>query len=120
MISSACDPRTSPPPARLHIRPGAVSKQQEATMKTETKRESLGELLIRMERIDALQLRSALAHQQKWGTPLGKVLVEHRFCTWTDVLEALAKQTGHQAIDLEGVELDPSVAQLVPEKVARK
>lgn len=101
---------------RLHIRVAGVSKQQEAVMK----RENLGGMLIKMGRIDALQLKSALAHQQQWGTPLGKVLVEHRFCTWSDVLEALAKQTGHQAIELDKMELEPALAELVPSRIARQ
>lgn len=84
------------------------------------KRESLGELLIKLGRIDALQLRAALAHQKQWGTPLGKVLVQHRFCTWSDVLEALAAQTGLPTIDLDAVGLDLSLAQVLPEKLARK
>lgn len=84
------------------------------------KRESLGELLIKMGRIDALQLRAALAHQKQWGTPLGKSLVEHRFCQWSDVLEALAAQTGLPTIDLDAVGVDASLAQLLPEKMARK
>lgn len=84
------------------------------------KRQTLGELLIGLGRIDALQLRSALAHQQKWGTALGKTLVEHRFCSWEDVLEALSKQTGHPTLDLDGVALDPVLRDLMPEKMARK
>lgn len=84
------------------------------------KRETLGELLVRMGRIDALQLRSALAHQKQWGTPLGKILVDHRFCGSRDVLEALAAQIGLPAIDLDAVGLDPSLTQLLPEKLSRR
>jgi type IV pilus assembly protein PilB len=84
------------------------------------KRTYLGEILIEMGALDTLQLRSALAHQRQWGIPLGRVIVEKRFCSSDQVLEALARQTGLSSIDLDQEQLDRGLVQLVTKKVAQQ
>ncbi len=84
------------------------------------KRKPIGEVLREMGAIDEFQLRSALAHQRQWGTALGQVLVEKRFCTAADLLTALSRQTGHPEIDLDRERLDRRVAHLLPRKVAQQ
>lgn len=78
----------------------------------------LGDILLEQGVIDALQLHSALAYQRKWGVPLGQVVVDQRFCTAQQVLEALATQLGMQTVDLDAQAPDASLAYLIPEKVA--
>lgn len=83
-------------------------------------RKKLGEILIECGYIDALQLRAALAHQRSWGTRLGRALVEHRFCTWWHVLDALSLQTGLPAVDLDAITCEPQATTLVPRKIAEQ
>lgn len=78
----------------------------------------LGEILLQLEAVDELQLQSALAYQRKWGVPLGQVVVDLRFCSVEQVLAALALQTGVPAVTLDAERLDPSLARLVPRRLA--
>jgi type IV pilus assembly protein PilB len=78
----------------------------------------LGEILVELGVMDGLQLQSALAYQRKWGVPLGQVVVDLRFCTADQVLEALAHQTGVPAMDLDAERLNLELAELVPRRLA--
>lgn len=78
----------------------------------------LGDILVERGVIDALQLHSALAYQRKWGVPLGQVVVDQRFCTAQQVLEALATQVGMQTVELDTQPPDANLTYLIPEKVA--
>jgi|GEM_PF-517471 len=81
-------------------------------------RKRLGDILLERGVVDALQLHSALAYQRKWGVPLGQVVVDQRFGTGQQVLEALASQAGMQTVDLNAQPADPRLAWLIPERVA--
>ncbi|HEX5748041.1 MAG TPA: hypothetical protein VFZ09_17500 [Archangium sp.] len=78
----------------------------------------LGEILVGLGVLDGLQLQSALAYQRKWGVPLGQVVVDLRFCTAEQVLEALANQTGVPAMNLDAQRVDARLAALVPRRLA--
>ncbi|ABF87845.1 GspE N-terminal domain protein [Myxococcus xanthus DK 1622] len=78
----------------------------------------LGDILLERGVVDALQLHSALAYQRKWGVPLGQVVVDQRFSTTQQVLEALAFQAGMQTVDLDVQPPDASLTWLIPERVA--
>jgi type II secretion system (T2SS) protein E len=78
----------------------------------------LGEILLELGMVDGLQLQSALAYQRKWGVPLGQVVVDMRFCTARQVLEALAHQAGVPAMDLDAALMQPALAPLLPRKLA--
>ncbi|WP_141588581.1 general secretion pathway protein GspE [Myxococcus sp. AB056] len=78
----------------------------------------LGDILLERGVVDALQLHSALAYQRKWGVPLGQVVVDQRFSTAQQVLEALAFQAGMQTVDLDIQPPDASLTWLIPERVA--
>ena len=78
----------------------------------------LGEILRERGVVDGMQLQSALAYQRKWGVPLGRGVVDLRFCSDGDVLEALALQAGVPALDLDAELLDPALGGLVPRKLA--
>ncbi|MCP3102978.1 general secretion pathway protein GspE [Myxococcus sp. K15C18031901] len=79
----------------------------------------LGDILLKRGVVDALQLHSALAYQRKWGVPLGQVVVDQRFCTAQQVLEALAEQVGLETVDLDAQRPEAGLARLIPEKVAQ-
>ncbi|HET9449426.1 MAG TPA: hypothetical protein VFO83_01015, partial [Aggregicoccus sp.] len=78
----------------------------------------LGDILVAQGALDPLQLQAALAYQRTWGVPLGQVVVDQRFCSAGQVLQALALQTGLPAVDLDALALDPALGKLVPPKVA--
>lgn len=78
----------------------------------------LGDILLERGVVDALQLHSALAYQRKWGVPLGQVVVDQRFSTAQQVLEALALQAGMQTVDLDVQPPDAHLTWLIPERVA--
>jgi type IV pilus assembly protein PilB len=80
----------------------------------------LGEILVEMGAVDELQLQSALAYQRKWGVPLGQVVVDLRFCSGEQVLGALAQQTGVPAVTLDAELLEPTLARLVPRRLAEQ
>lgn len=80
----------------------------------------LGETLLALGAVDELQLNSALALHRKWGMPLGRAVVESRFCTPEQVLYALSLQTGIGSVDLDTQALDASLATLIPRKVAEQ
>ena len=84
------------------------------------KRMNLGDILLSMGAIDRLQLQSALAHQKQWGTPLGKALVQSRFCSQEQLMDALARQSGLKVVDLDRERLDPALVPLVSRKVAEQ
>jgi type IV pilus assembly protein PilB len=81
-------------------------------------REKLGEILLKMGAIDSLQLQSALAYQRRWGTPLGKTLVENRFLTGDTLMRALSQQTGLPVVNLDQESLSEKQAGLLPRKAA--
>src|SRR3954471_14237352 len=80
----------------------------------------LGETLLALGAVDQMQLSSALALHRQWGMPLGRAMVQQRFCTPEQVLYALSLQTGLGSVDLDDHDLEPSLAALVPLKVARQ
>ena len=82
------------------------------------KRKSLGQILLEMGAIDPLRLKSALAYQRNWGTPLGKVLVDNRLCSREHVMQALETQSGLRRIDLDRAPIPQSAAKLLSAKVA--
>lgn len=79
----------------------------------------IGELMVRQGRIDELQLRSALAHQRRWGGRLGSAIVRLGFASEPSFLEALAEQLGTPFIVIGDRAVDRSVLALVPEKIVR-
>jgi hypothetical protein len=83
-------------------------------------RRMLGELLLEMGAIDRAQLRVGLIHHHEAHVPLGRALIREGACSEDDVLRALAAQLGVEAVDLAHEPPDPTLADLVPAKVARR
>ncbi|MFC1590223.1 GspE/PulE family protein [Candidatus Omnitrophota bacterium] len=66
------------------------------------------------------QLARALEAHKKKGKNLGKVLLEQGAITQKDLMLLLSQQFNIPPIDLVKYKPDPSVAKLIPEKVARR
>jgi type IV pilus assembly protein PilB len=81
-------------------------------------RKKLGEILIEEGLIDQRGLRAALAEQQRWGGPLGRVLIELRLLTEASLIDALGRQLNLPTIDVEHLVPPPEVLALVPAEVA--
>jgi len=82
-------------------------------------RERIGELLVRRGRIDDLQLRSALAHQQRWGGQLGRAVITLGFAEEPAVLELVGEQLGIPFVSLADRQVDREVLALLPERLMR-
>ena len=80
----------------------------------------IGDLLVSNGVITEAQLMSALAEQKKTGQKLGNTLVDMGLIDETRLLEFLSQQLQIPLIDVAGTRVDPSVARLLPETVARR
>jgi type IV pilus assembly protein PilB len=65
-----------------------------------TNRLPIGQRLVQQGHIDAWQLQSALAHQQRWGGRLGEALVGLGFLPEEVVLSEVARQLGVPYLDV--------------------
>ncbi|MEM8930068.1 MAG: type IV-A pilus assembly ATPase PilB [Acidobacteriota bacterium] len=80
----------------------------------------LGDLLVKAGRINADQLRAALAKQREEGGRLGANLIKMGLLAEQELVEFLSKQFRVSAINLAQVEVDDSVVKIIPADVARK
>ncbi|HEX5614059.1 MAG TPA: ATPase, T2SS/T4P/T4SS family [Acidimicrobiia bacterium] len=80
----------------------------------------LGALLLEKGLVTEAQLDAALAEQEQSGKPLGRILIESGTISETDLVATLARQVGLEFVDLGSMTIDPTVAALVPESLARR
>ncbi|MBN2429644.1 MAG: type IV-A pilus assembly ATPase PilB [Deltaproteobacteria bacterium] len=80
----------------------------------------LGELLVRNEIINEDQLKRASEEQKRNGGRLGSALVKLNFLEEKALTDFLAKQYRVPFVDLDSLELEPSVVSHVPPEVAQK
>jgi type IV pilus assembly protein PilB len=80
----------------------------------------LGELLIDCRLITREQLEKALALQKEKGGLLGQILVGLSYTTEEEIAQALTAQYGFPYLPLGGYEVDPEVAKIIPEYVAKQ
>ena len=85
-----------------------------------SKKQLLGQILIKRNLITPDQLKDALEAQKKEGGVIGEVLVKLGYVTERDIVVALIVQCGFPYIAVNKYEVDPKVVQLIPEVVARK
>jgi type IV pilus assembly protein PilB len=78
----------------------------------------LGDLLQKAGLVDDIQLRAALGFHNRWGVPLGQVVVDMGFCTAQQVLELLAGQVQLPVVDLDQQVLDEKLMDLFPVELA--
>ena len=80
----------------------------------------LGELLVKAKVLQEVQLKAALAEQQKWGGKLGEILVRMNFLTEDLLVKALSKQLALPVVNLDSIQgVPPHVKAKVPAAVAR-
>lgn len=91
-----------------------------ASSSTIPKKMRLGDALIHEGLINEEQLQQALALQKKSGKRLGAVLVEMHLVTEQDIVQILSKQLRIPFIDLSNYLIDPVIAKLVPEHIAKR
>ncbi len=80
----------------------------------------LGELLIEAGYINEEQLKEALVRQKEIGQRLGSTLVQLGYLNEQSLIEVLEFQLGVPHVNISKRKVDPAVASLVPENVARK
>ncbi len=83
-------------------------------------KEKLQKLLIGSKLIKESDFKKALGVQKKKGGGLGKILVAQGSITERDLLIILSRELNVPPIDLSKYKIDPKVAQLVPEKIAKQ
>ena len=80
----------------------------------------LGELLVERGIIDREQVAMAVAYQNEKGGLFGEVLVQLKFATEEDIVQALTCQYGFPYLPLASYEIDRDVLNAVPENVCRQ
>ena len=80
----------------------------------------LGALLIDEGLLTDAQLDAALAEQARSGKPLGRLLIESGTISEAELVRTLARQVGLEFVDLNDRVIDPSVASVVTESLARR
>lgn len=70
--------------------------------------ERLGQILVRAQLIDALQLRAALAQVSQWGTRLTRAVVDMGLCDEARLSETLAKTLRLHTVKLETISHIPT------------
>ncbi len=108
-----------PVPAKPGV-PGQPAPRSAAASSILSKKLRLGDSLIAEGLINDEQLQQALARQKKNGKRLGAVLVEMNLVTEQDIVQILSKQLRIPFIDLSNYLIDPVVAKLVPEHIAKR
>lgn len=84
------------------------------------KRERLGDLLIKANLIDDVQLRVALVAQKDSGERLGTTLVELGFIDEAVLAAFLSKQVDMPCINIANIRVPRPIVELIPKEVALK
>ena len=85
----------------------------------QTRKRSLGDILVESGIITPLELDEALQRQRLTGDLLGRVLVKMELCEEQDILEALGVQQGMERVDVLKLKIADDVLRLIPPDVAR-
>src|SRR5262249_38175976 len=80
----------------------------------------LGEILIQAGVLDEMKLRAALGEQQRWGGPLGKILIDMKFISEDALVQALSHQLNFPAVRLENREISSRAIELVPVEICEQ
>ncbi|MBI4431905.1 MAG: hypothetical protein HY592_00250 [Candidatus Omnitrophica bacterium] len=80
----------------------------------------LGELLIEQKLISPDNLAEALKLQKEKGGLIGQILVSLGYVSEEAIAQALTAQYGFPYLPLAGYEIDPEIANIIPENVARQ
>lgn len=77
-------------------------------------------MLVEDRLIDDFQVRSALAHQKKWGGRLGANLIALGFLTSKQLLEYLSRKLALPKVDILRERTDPKATEKVPKELSIK
>lgn len=80
----------------------------------------LGQMLLDEGCINEIQLRSAIAHQDRWNTRIGEALVALGYLSERTMLSALAKQLGVPYVELGDRRIPRAILNLVPISIIRR
>lgn len=80
----------------------------------------IGEVLLERGVIDQKELEKALTHQKAHGGLMGQILITLGMVTEEEIALALTAQYGFPYLPLDNYEIDASLADAVPEDVARQ
>ena len=80
----------------------------------------IGDLLVKAQLIDEMQLQSALAHQRQWGGRLGDILVTNGFLDEMMLWRGLSKQLGVTLISLPDEKFVPGIEKQIPLELCQK
>lgn len=80
----------------------------------------LGDMLVQRGCIDAVQLRSALAHQQRWGGRLGRSIVQLGFMQEKALLHSVGEQLGVPFVEIGERKIARDLVALVPQRIVRE
>lgn len=88
--------------------------------KSSSKKQILGEILLKRNIINQSQLRDALEVQEKHGNSFGETLISLGYVEEHDIVAALVVQCHIPYIAIDKYEIDQNILQLVPPETARK
>jgi type IV pilus assembly protein PilB len=83
-------------------------------------RKKLGEMLVEAGVISEQALRMALAEQRRWGGTLGRTLIDMKAISEQELVAALSQQLALPTIDLDNLEISPTILELVPGELAEQ
>lgn len=83
-------------------------------------RKKLGEMLIDAGVLSEQGLRMALNEQRRWGGTLGHKLVDMKLVSEPELVRVLSQQLALPTIDLDQIEIHPTVLELVPGDLAEQ
>jgi hypothetical protein len=83
-------------------------------------RKKLGEMLVEAGVLTDQGLRMALNEQRRWGGTLGRTLVDLKLVSEAELVRVLAAQLALPTIDLDHIEIHPTVLELVPADLAEQ
>jgi hypothetical protein len=83
-------------------------------------RKKLGEMLVEAGVLTEQGLRMALNEQRRWGGTLGRTLVDLKLVSEAELVRVLAAQLALPTIDLDHLEIHPTVLELVPGELAEQ
>jgi hypothetical protein len=83
-------------------------------------RKKLGEMLVEAGVLTESRLRMALNEQRRWGGTLGRILIDMKLLSEGELVSTLGQQLNLPTVDLDTMEIHPSVLELVPGEVAEQ
>src|SRR5437870_2398107 len=78
------------------------------------------DILLHKKVLSPEQLEEARNYQKKTGCKLEDAIIKMGYSSSSEVTEAIAEQHGLEFVELNDVQIPPSIIELVPESVARE